>query len=737
VRQNALRLATFAAGELDRIIENGFGVLSALTRIPAVRDRDSAACSAYFAELKPLFPQFKVIGATDPRGNVFCASREIPAGFNLSDRPNWRRALETGRFTVGVYNLGIIAKSPVLPLSLAFRDMSGDIAGVVYVSLDLEWLAQYFAEKHFDQNATIAVADRDATILLRLPENQRYLGTKMPEMYYRLIYASKPGTADIVALGGIKRILGFVPINRDPGGIYVGIGLTREAAFAAINRATLIGLALLTAGFLLALAAAWIGGRRFISQPIASLAAAALHWRRGDFGVRVKPHGGGEIAFLGDAFNEMAAELAKGQRENATLLATLEQRVSDRTRELAHEVEERQKAETALVQAQKMEAIGQLTGGIAHDFNNLLTAVIGNLELAGMRLGGSGAERALRHIADARRSAERGARLTQDLLAFARKQSLQVEAVDLNAVVRSASNLLRRTVGPNVRIDRRLERPLWPALADSRQMELVILNLAINARDAMPGGGAITIETANVAAADPHRPAGLPAGDYVLLAVSDTGSGMTPEVLAKCLEPFFTTKEIGKGSGLGLSVVHGIATQSGGAVEIRSEPGQGTCVRVYLPRAAAELAPDHGSAPSGSQEAGDEPLAARVLLVDDDPDVREVLAAQLKDFGCSVVEAPNGDAALELLDDPETGFFDLLISDYAMPGLSGTGLARAARERDPSLPVLLVTGFNDLSANARDFGDWVWLSKPFRREELREHVRRAVAASIISAEPIA
>ena len=592
VRRDALRLATFASGELDRIVESGAGLLSALGRLPAVRNFDSVACSNYVADLGQVFPQYRVIGATDASGNVFCASKPRPPGFNLSDKPAWQQAMQTGEFTVGVYNVGKIANAAILPLSLAFRDESGAIVGLVYVSLDLEWLARYFAEKQFDKDATLAIADRNATILLRLPNNESFIGTAFSQTYYRHVYASEAGTDEIVGVDGVRRILGYVPVTQRPEELYVGIGLARETAFAAIDRATLMGMALISTGFLLALAAAWIGGCYFISQPIASLANAAGHWRRGDFGVRVKPRGSGEIAFLGTAFNEMAAELAKGQHENATLLATLEQRVSDRTRELAREVEERQKAETALVQAQKMEAIGQLTGGIAHDFNNLLTAVIGNLELAGMRLDGSGADRALRHIADARRSAERGARLTQDLLAFARKQSLQVEAIDLNAIVRSSSNLLHRIVGSNVRIDRRLRRPLWPALADARQMELVILNLAINARDAMPAGGTTTLETANVAADAPHPPAGLPAGDYVLLAVSDTGSGMTPEILAKCLEPFFTTKEVGKGSGLGLSVVHGIATQSGGDIEIRSEPGQGTCVRVYLPRAAAESVPD-------------------------------------------------------------------------------------------------------------------------------------------------
>jgi CheY-like chemotaxis protein len=287
-----------------------------------------------------------------------------------------------------------------------------------------------------------------------------------------------------------------------------------------------------------------------------------------------------------------------------------------------------------------------------------------------------------------------------------------------------------------VRVDHRLEPRLWPALADSSQMELVILNLSINARDAMPGGGTIAIATANLAIGDPRRPAGLPDRDYVLLAVSDTGTGMTQDVLARCLEPFFTTKDVGKGSGLGLSVVHGIATQSGGTVGIRTELGRGTSINVYLPRAAADAAMEEPPAePAPARE--DEPLAARVLLVDDDFDVREVVSAQLKELGCSVAEAPSGRAALELIEEQGPDAFDLLISDYAMPGLNGTALARAARERRPELPVLLITGYNDLVADARDGEHWSWLSKPFRQTELADQIRRILAGGKSAAEPIA
>ena len=309
--------------------------------------------------------------------------------------------------------------------------------------------------------------------------------------------------------------------------------------------------------------------------------------------MRVPAGGGGEIGLLANTFNDMAAALADQQQENAALLATLEQRVAERTRELAREAAERRRAEEALLQAQKMEAIGQLTGGIAHDFNNLLMAVLGNLELAEIRFGGPGRHPAQRYLAQARHSAERGARLTRDLLAFARRQSLDVASLDVER---------RRSAAPTSCCAAR-SAP-WCGSITSRARSVAGARRCEPDRAGHPEPGD---QCARRDAGRRHdhdrdrehngrrsaRPAELPQGDYVRLAVSDTGSGMSEEVLAKCLEPFFTTKEVGKGSGLGLSVVHGIATQSGGTVEIGSEAGPtALSFSVYLPRAAADLAED-------------------------------------------------------------------------------------------------------------------------------------------------
>jgi len=414
----------------------------------------------------------------------------------------------------------------------------------------------------------------------------------------------------------------------------------------------------------------------------------------------------------------------------------LERLVAERTgelaasnRQLSAQIEERERVEATLAQMQRLEAVGQLTSGVAHDFNNLLTVVLGNLDLVA-RAARSGPldERATQRLGTMRAAAERGAKLTAQLLAFSRRQRLESRAIDLNESVIGMRELIGSSMGGAVRLDVRPGEGLWPALVDPTQIELIILNLAINARDAMQVGGTLTVETANVSRGAPARPEEPGPGDYVMIAVADTGSGMVPEVRARAFEPFFTTKPVGKGSGLGLAQVFGFAKQSGGGVELETAEGRGTTVRVFLPRAAAQTP----AAPTLS-DVREGPLVARgrrVLLVDDDPPVREITAATLDAIGAEVVEAGSGGAALELLHQMDRRF-DLLVADFAMPGMNGAELAAATTRLYPDLPVLFVTGYADLSALA-DVGEERIVQKPFRPGELQRKaaalLRRMAAA---------
>jgi CheY-like chemotaxis protein len=356
-----------------------------------------------------------------------------------------------------------------------------------------------------------------------------------------------------------------------------------------------------------------------------------------------------------------------------------------------------------------MEAVGQLTGGIAHDFNNLLTPIMGGLELISARI----EEPRLKRIAEtALESTRRGAKLTSQLLAFSRIQRISMAPVAVNEVIEAMQRLLRHTIGGAIRIETRLDPQAGHGICDANQLENAILNLAINARDAMPGGGTLTISTSRVRLGDePDHPA----GEFVRITVADTGEGMGPDVLARAAEPFFSTKPLGKGTGLGLAQVYGIAQQAGGTIRIESERGRGTTVHILLPVAVARPSAKRDEKREASIPA-DAAAGARILVVDDDSDVRAFLAESLEGLGCTVVSAASGAEGLEALREWRP---DLALVDYAMPGMNGAEAARAARDIHPGLPIVFVTGYAESEQiEAALGGDVPFLRKPFTLAEL-------------------
>jgi PAS domain S-box-containing protein len=394
---------------------------------------------------------------------------------------------------------------------------------------------------------------------------------------------------------------------------------------------------------------------------------------------------------------------------------------------ITRDITERREAQAALelareqlFQAQKLEAIGQLTGGVAHDFNNLLTAILGSLELVKRRLPHD--PRVTPLIDNAIQGAERGATLTQRMLAFARRQELKLEAVEIASLVRGMTGLLERSLGPSIRIETRFPRSLPPVKTDPNQLENALLNLTVNARDAMPHGGTIRI-TAKAEAVGPSMPGpapALPPGGYVRLSVCDEGDGMDTATLARASEPFFTTKGIGKGTGLGLSMVHGLAEQSGGRLAINSRPGVGTTVDLWLPEAPddTECNVIAGKAPAEARSAL-RPLS--VLAVDDDSLVLLNTVTMLEDLGHQVFSATSASEALAVLRrDP----VDLVISDYAMPQVNGVQLAQAIHAEQPALPVILATGYAELAA--ADANTLPRLAKPFLQDDLANAMRAAM-----------
>ena len=412
-------------------------------------------------------------------------------------------------------------------------------------------------------------------------------------------------------------------------------------------------------------------------------------------------------------------ELRASQQALQQLNETLESRIAARTTDLARandrlvkEISERERAQAALVQSQKMEAIGQLTNGIAHDFNNLLTAIVGNVDMIQQR---TSDERLKRLAAHAHEAANRASRLTGQLLAFSRTQRLDLKPVNIDELIEGMNDLVRRSIGPSIAIDTQLNTRLRYAMADANQLELAILNLIINARDAMSEGGTLSIFT-------DVRLDEKTANEFVVIGVRDTGSGIASHLLNKVFEPFFTTKPVGKGTGLGLSQVYGIAEQSGGTARISSVLDQGTTVEIWLPVCETQL--QHCSFPAPSTALLRGTLQETILVVEDDRDVRRFIVECLDTLGYCIKEAANGQQGLEML---RLHTPSLLIVDFAMPGMNGAELATSVRAAHYAMPIIFVTGYADMDAVDRVTGTTLVLRKPFDMTALANTVRQALA----------
>lgn len=424
-------------------------------------------------------------------------------------------------------------------------------------------------------------------------------------------------------------------------------------------------------------------------------------------------------AQLEQRVRERTAELEASSAKLVALNEQLEQRIEERTRE-------REDALAQLFEAQKLDTIGQLTGGVAHDFNNLLMAALGSLNLLKKRMAPD--DRNMMLLDNAIQAAQRGSALTQRLLAFARRQELKLEAVDIGQLIEDIKELVQRAVGPSVDLESDAPPDLPPVLADANQLELALLNLYVNARDAMPFGGKVRVTLSEEETGEGDSPAGLRPGRYIRLVISDTGTGMDKETLARATEPFFTTKGVGKGTGLGLSMVQGLAAQSGGLFELRSTVGKGTEATLWLPVAAGEDA-RRPVTPAPRPMPSTHASSLRILVVDDDMLVAMGTVAMLEDLGHQPVEVHSGAAALDAL--ASGGRFDLVITDHAMPSMSGLELAERIKEKYSALPIILASGYVDIPEAGKQSLNLLRLNKPFSQEQLQQalsHTRGMIAS---------
>ncbi len=586
---------------------------------------------------------------------------------------------------------------------------------------------QNLIERNFGTDRIVGIVDNNRQFVARIPDFQKRLGTLASEGWRAAIDKSPEGWTENKLLEGDWSMTGYAPTKY---GWNVGVAQTEknfQGPFQNILWSSLAASLLLAAlGFLLAAAIA-----HHISKGIASVAQSAHDLGEGRPVVEFEaPFKEAQIV----SRNLAAASTELDRRSNALTLANaqLESKVAERTQSLEAEMLRRQETETTLRQVQKIETIGQLTGGIAHDFNNMLTVIMGNLDTVQRRMEKLGdAAKIKQPVANALQGAKNAANLTQRLLSFSRQQALQPKSLALNSLVSETSQMLTRLVGEGVSVETVLAAGLWQTFADANQVENALVNLVVNARDAMPDGGKLTIETSNAHLDENYasRFGDLKPGQYVLLSVTDQGTGIAPDKIQKIFEPFFTTKAPGKGTGLGLAMIYGFVKQSGGHIRIYSEVGHGTTVKIYLPRLVEDksISNHPREAPIGLTEIQRAKKGETILLVEDDEGVRDYALSVLKDLGYRVLAASGAEEALIALKKAE--YVDLLFTDVVLGGsLNGRQLADIIRKDNPNLPVLFTTGYtrNAIIHNGRLDSGVNLLSKPYTQKDLAQKIRSAI-----------
>ncbi|HEY0182841.1 MAG TPA: response regulator [Rhodopila sp.] len=758
-----LRQAELANADMASIID-GVHQLGALTGQFPSMGKPGQGCTDQLTRLRQSLTQYRFLALFSAMdGSLLCASDGTPAGLAATHPPWIADLLTTPDLLVGQLESDAAPGGRFLPVAVRMAGLApGDGAKVLVAGLSIDWLEKHLETAKPDRapamaRAALIIADRSGNILARVPDFGSWAGRAVPDWLRPLFNRFSQGVETITDPDGHTIIAAFVPNPLAAVGLTVIDALVLPDLTADLDQATYQDLLVIGGAAIVALVLAWVAGRRFIYQPTEALLQAARKWREGDLSARAKlTDAGSEFAALAQSFNAMAAGLQAREMERRMQSSFLESQVAERTRELSEsnnrlqvEIAGREKTEAALHQAQKLQAVGQLAGGIAHDFNNMLATVLGNLELMERRVSqasedwtSADTDRLLRLIERATGAVTRGGQLTSRLLAFSRRQRLAARPTDINALLRELITLATSTLGRRVQVVPELADDLWPAMVDPSQVEAAILNLCLNARDAMPEGGRLTIRTQNVTiepGSGKHSDNDLSSGGYVQVCICDTGVGMTPEVKARAFDPFFTTKGPSAGSGLGLSQVYGMARQSGGSVVIDSTPNEGTRVTLSLPRASAMEGAE--SAPAEDLPELPAPGAQQnelILVVDDDHAVRQVTVEMARDLGCEVAQASGGEQALALVDklSPPP---KMILLDYAMPGMNGLQLARALRERGMQAPIALVTGYAELSEADIAAGQLAGLlRKPFTIRELQAlltQLRSAVVTTAPCLEP--
>ncbi|MEP6834657.1 MAG: ATP-binding protein [Gemmatimonas sp.] len=678
--------------------------LHAIAKIAAA-SQDSTRCKGLMRALSGLIEDGWAMNRIRPDGVIDCYSNKDETDsidvFVVQHAAAIAKA-DTG--IIGPYRLSNVVHGKPEPLATAYIPLidsaSGKFLGALSVRRQMHWLDNLVADVTRDSQAVITLTDAKGFVLARQPDPNNLVGTTLPlvargnEMLVEFPY---DGLQARTSIDAVPRLYVFLPLMSElSDSVFLNIGLPSQPITSAANRELLLSVLWLIFWVGLTFVCASYAAERVVFRDLKAVLSATDRLGRGDLSARTGlPVHAGELGQMANAFDRMAEQL-----------------------------EERQER---LAQAQKMESVGQLAGGVAHDFNNLLTAIIGNAELAREHLPPDHPARSdLRMVLDA---ARRSGQLTRQLLAFAKRNTMDVHVLSLNVLLTDITSLLQRIIGEHIKLTVDCEPQLRPTRIDPTQFEQLILNLAVNARDAMPEGGRLSVQGRNVRVVQGDRDAttGVPPGEWVALSVTDTGAGMSPETVRRAFEPFFTTKGVGEGTGLGLAVVYGTVQQHAGHIRIESAPGVGTTIRILLsPSVASEEYVRPLSLTPVRPARGSETL----LLVEDEAAVRSVSARLLRNNGYTVCEAVDGSDAMRQMGGDKLDAVSLLITDVVMPHMGGPELVRTLRTRRPTLPVLLVSGYSEsgIPPDVMQTPGTIFVEKPFSTDALLGAVRRLLDA---------
>jgi len=734
IEQDARDTVNAISVAIDRELVGLQYTLLALAHAPSVRQGDLRTFHHYASEVARA--RNATIVLRDPQSRQLMNS-SAPFGTPLPGTTSLQgsdiEAAQTGKTVISDYFIGLQVQRPSFAVvtPIVFDDR---LRYFLSLSVGTSVLDEVIKDQGLHEGYIIAILDRRQTIMARSVNPQDFVGT--PAQLQNNPTLGDSGIIESTNRQGVKlrvfyrrgELSGWVSL------VSVPTSIIDQPLRESLQIILLIGVMFAA----MSLLGAWYGARSF-SRPMSLLARNAAALAKNQDALPV-PTSVREIAIVSQTLMESAADLHERtrQRDRAesalqNINETLESLVAERTEalqqtntRLLNEIQLREESEERLRQMQKIEAIGQLTGGIAHDFNNMLAVILGSLRLMQRRLA-RGETDVQKYIDGAVDGAERAANLTRRLLAFARQQSLSPTVVDCNKMIAGMSELLRRTISETIRIETVLSGGLWRTHVDPSQLENALLNLAVNARDAMPEGGRLTIETSNADLDQRYSSAHadvLP-GQYVLIAVTDSGSGMTAEVIARAFDPFFTTKGMGHGTGLGLSQVHGFIKQSGGHVKIYSEIGEGTTIKLYLPRFIGDAEKNN---PTANEHIPVSKFNETVLVVEDEESVRTVTVDMLTELGYRVLQAEGAMTGLKMLDaHPEV---TLLFTDVVMPDVNGRKLADEAKKRRPDLSVLFTTGYtrNAIVHNGVLDAGVHLIVKPFTMEALAQKLEEIFRA---------